>query len=205
MTFVGIDSPNRLFGRFKFFENGHQLTRSKGVIEVKIGQLADAHAVQRRVKDGMAIVAAPDRARAIERFLALIGKVPERRATDQAIMLIQVSDFSRSLSTRQIARSCTGPGMSRSDLCRNQIGRWEIASADSEVTPLSYQVHRAVCHIQVNGDLAVLLGKLSSNRSDVSLSQRKAAGEPEVSPRSTLIAYQLNGFVSIAYQAGAVV
>jgi hypothetical protein len=57
----------------------------------------------------------------------------------------------------------------------------------------------------VNGDLAVLLGKLSSNRSDVSLAQCKAAGEPEVSPRFPLIAYQFNGFVSLAYQADAVV
>src|SRR5688500_14390724 len=109
--------------------------------------------------------------------------MPQRGGADQAIVLVQVSDLSRFPSARQIGRGGTGSRLSGSNPRRNKIGGREIARADPEVTTLSDQVNHAVRHIQVNGHLAVLLGKLASNRSDEALAQRNAAGDPQISPR----------------------
>lgn len=65
MTFVRIDRPDRFLGRGELFENGHQLARLNCVIEIEIGQLADAHAVPGCFQDGVTIVAAPDGTRAV--------------------------------------------------------------------------------------------------------------------------------------------
>jgi len=80
-----------------------------------------------------------------------------------------------------------------------------LARADPEVAALSDQVNHAIRHIQIHSQLAMLLGKLSSNRSYEVLAQCNTAGDPQISPWLALIANECNGFVSLAYQPSAMV
>ena len=183
------------------------LQRAAGQVRghVVIGQLHDAVAGQRRLRERVAAVAAQAALHPQRAAFAVFADKPVLVAAQQAVVLLQRGQRLWRTVRGQVGRRGADVQMAAGQPARDQAGVGQLADADGQVVAIVHQVQHLVAQLQLDVQRRVALAELQQQRRDVALAVGQRRGDFQAAlRRGQVLRHRALGFAQRVQQLAAV-